>query len=202
MKNNSKPSFIEEARRKQIIQTAVDSIALKGYCNTSLDDIAKNAGISKSVISYYFKYKDNLLMEMTETLVSDMNNYIKSQVNACETATEKMHAYVIASLDYFNSNRNNFLVTLDIGINFKFREYNNLLNPVVYDICRNNIKKILILGQQRDEFKEHLSLKTMPSIIQGTIDGLGLQWVVDQDSVSLEECKDIIISMIDCLIKK
>jgi AcrR family transcriptional regulator len=44
-------SFIEEARRRQIIASAVEVISEVGFGNASLARIAEHAGISKGVIS-------------------------------------------------------------------------------------------------------------------------------------------------------
>lgn len=46
------PTFIEAARRAQIVQCASDAIDELGFERASLAEIAKRAGISKSVISY------------------------------------------------------------------------------------------------------------------------------------------------------
>ncbi|MEV7908062.1 TetR family transcriptional regulator, partial [Streptomyces anulatus] len=46
-------SFIERARRAQIIASAIEVIAEHGFANASLARIAKHAGISKGVISYH-----------------------------------------------------------------------------------------------------------------------------------------------------
>jgi AcrR family transcriptional regulator len=56
-----KPTFIEEARRKQIVEAAMETIADSGYVNASLAEIAKSADISKGVISYHFESKDELI---------------------------------------------------------------------------------------------------------------------------------------------
>ena len=47
-------SFIEEARRAQIISSAIEVIAELGFARASLAQIARHAGISKGVISYHF----------------------------------------------------------------------------------------------------------------------------------------------------
>lgn len=43
-----RPSFIEAARRTQLIAYAIETIASLGYAQASLAHIAKLAGISKS----------------------------------------------------------------------------------------------------------------------------------------------------------
>lgn len=56
-------SFIEQARRRQIIDAAVTTLARDGFGNTSLAAIARTAGISKGVISYHFSGKEELMEE-------------------------------------------------------------------------------------------------------------------------------------------
>jgi TetR/AcrR family fatty acid metabolism transcriptional regulator len=54
-------SFIEAARRAQIIECAMEAIACLGMAQASLAQIAAGAGISKGGISYYFGSKDALI---------------------------------------------------------------------------------------------------------------------------------------------
>ena len=51
------PTFTEAARRTQIIECAIETLATLGYAQASLAHIAKRAGISKGVIVYYFSSK-------------------------------------------------------------------------------------------------------------------------------------------------
>src|ERR1700761_6268535 len=62
--NQRSGSFIEQARRAQIVDSAVETIAEVGYGNASLAQIAKRAGISKGVISYHFAGKDELMQQV------------------------------------------------------------------------------------------------------------------------------------------
>ena len=39
-----KPSLIEEVRRRQIVDTAIRTIASRGFAHTTLNDIAEEAG--------------------------------------------------------------------------------------------------------------------------------------------------------------
>ena len=55
-----KRSFIEEARRAQIIEAAIDVIADLGASQSSLAKIAERANISTSLILYHFKDKEEL----------------------------------------------------------------------------------------------------------------------------------------------
>jgi hypothetical protein len=56
----SKRTFIEEARRRQILDAALQLFAQRGYNETSLSDIAAAVDVSKGVISYHFQGKGDL----------------------------------------------------------------------------------------------------------------------------------------------
>ncbi|PWJ44587.1 TetR/AcrR family transcriptional regulator [Sediminitomix flava] len=55
---------IREQSRKLILDTAASLFAEKGYLNTSISTIAKEAGIAKGSLYHYFKSKEELLNEL------------------------------------------------------------------------------------------------------------------------------------------
>jgi len=50
----------DDSRKALIIEAGITSIALKGYKKSSIADIAKSAGVSKSLVLYHFPNKYNL----------------------------------------------------------------------------------------------------------------------------------------------
>ncbi len=62
----SRPTFTEAARRTQIIECAIETLATLGYAQASLAHIAKRAGISKGVIVYYFSSKEELFEQVIQ----------------------------------------------------------------------------------------------------------------------------------------
>ena len=61
------PEYREEARRK-IIAAGWDVMSRKGYCATTLDDIAAQVGVTKSALYIYFKNKDDLVGEIVKMI--------------------------------------------------------------------------------------------------------------------------------------
>lgn len=61
-----------EARRAQLIDATMKCIARKGLGNTSIGDVASEAGLSQGIVNLHFDSKDNLL---TETLRALANEY-------------------------------------------------------------------------------------------------------------------------------
>jgi AcrR family transcriptional regulator len=62
------PTFISDARQKQIVDCAIETLAEVGYARASLAVIARRAGISKSVILYHFKDKEELLEKVVDDI--------------------------------------------------------------------------------------------------------------------------------------
>ena len=57
-------TFIETARRAQIVAAAIDTIAEEGYPGASFARIAERLGISRGLISYHFAGKDDLIKQV------------------------------------------------------------------------------------------------------------------------------------------
>ncbi len=51
----------KSVRRQKIIDTAADLFQKKGYSSTTLDDVAKELGVSKAALYHYVSSKDELL---------------------------------------------------------------------------------------------------------------------------------------------
>src|SRR5579885_966269 len=76
------PSFIESARRAQIVECAIDAIAALGYPRASLAQIARRARISKGVISYYFADKDELIRQVVHEVLTAFDSYMRPRIEA------------------------------------------------------------------------------------------------------------------------
>jgi TetR/AcrR family transcriptional regulator, fatty acid metabolism regulator protein len=200
MMDDNKKTFIQEARRKQIIKTSVERIATQGYGNTSLDDIAKSAGISKSVIAYHFKHKDNLIRQTANSLLEELSEYVRKEIDLYDSAADKMRVYIKSNFKFLIINRNNFLVSLDIGLNIKPWEDQNLFSLITYVGCQKRIQNILKYGLKTGEFREDIDLDAIASIVQGAIDGISLQWIFAEELVSIDKCQDNLICMLEGII--
>lgn len=57
-----------EAARKRIIAAGWDVMCRKGYCATTMDEIAAEVGVTKSALYLYFKNKDALVAEIVQLI--------------------------------------------------------------------------------------------------------------------------------------
>ena len=190
-----KPSFIEEARRRQIVETAIQTIATQGFSQTSLAEIARKAGISKGVISYHFAGKEELIEEILRSLLRQPAEFIKERVGRVESALDQIRAYVEANFEFMETHRDYYVALVDLwgrrgaaGDHYHF-------NAEAYEPSRHYLSHILEAGRERGELR-HVPVHTTASLIQATIDGVMLQWVFDEDAVDLAVSRAEVLEMI------
>ncbi|HUN69740.1 MAG TPA: TetR/AcrR family transcriptional regulator, partial [Burkholderiales bacterium] len=86
------PKLVEE-RREQIVKAATKLFSEQGYYLTTIQDIAREAGISVGLIYQYFKDKDDVLF-LTLKLV--LETYEKVIPEAIETAEHPLERLCLA----------------------------------------------------------------------------------------------------------
>jgi AcrR family transcriptional regulator len=70
------PEYREEAK-KRIVEAGLDVMYENGYCNTTMEDIARRLDVSKPALYRYFKNKDELVIESA--------NYLQKQYREINT---------------------------------------------------------------------------------------------------------------------
>ncbi|MCV2863506.1 TetR family transcriptional regulator C-terminal domain-containing protein [Albidovulum sediminicola] len=73
------------ARRQQLIEATIETIAERGYARTTLTDVANRAGLSHGLVNFHFETKEKLL---TETLVFLSEEYRANWVAALDRAPD------------------------------------------------------------------------------------------------------------------
>ncbi|HWG61985.1 MAG TPA: TetR/AcrR family transcriptional regulator [Streptosporangiaceae bacterium] len=147
-------TFIEEARRAQIVQCAADVIAESGYAKATMAEIAKRAGIAKSVISYHFEDKNEVMQELVRTAVATSTQFLEPRMAAEPSASGKIHAFLAGSADYMTVHRNMNLAVLEIASNALDAAVRPLLVSMSMELQRAALEQILLEGQASGELRE------------------------------------------------
>lgn len=62
---------VRHLRRDQVIEATISVIAKNGFARTTLSLVAKEAGLSQGIVSFYFKSKDGLLLDTLRHLADE-----------------------------------------------------------------------------------------------------------------------------------
>jgi AcrR family transcriptional regulator len=188
-------SFIEETRRSQIIDIAIQTIATQGFSQASLAEIAKEAGISKGVISYHFDGKEELVEEILRSLLRKPAEFVKERVSRAGSALEKLRAYIEANFEFMKRNRVGYVALVDLWGQRDSAGGRNSLNADAYEPSRHYLAHILEEGQRAGAMRE-LAVTPTASLIQGAIDGVMLQWVLDEKAIDLDVAREEVVNMV------
>ena len=108
-------TFTNEARRAQIVEHAIATIAELGYAGASFVQIAKRAGLSSTrLISYHFAGRDELMNEVARKVLADFFAFVHPRVEAQTTAAGQLRAFVEANVDFMREHRTYLQVLVDI----------------------------------------------------------------------------------------
>jgi AcrR family transcriptional regulator len=152
-------SFIEQARRAQIVEATIEVLADYGYANLSFSRIAKHAKISPSLISYHFKDKKELLYEVLTTISIDRMQHAQTAVNAVSAAADKLRVAIEADLAYMGTHPKRFPAVVEIT--FNSRDANGRItyladgeDELQADPATVLLEDIMRAGQKSGEFGE------------------------------------------------
>ena len=89
---------VEEARRVQLIEVTIDSLAEVGFVGSTLAQIASRAGVSPGLVAHYFGDKDGLLEATFRTLSRRLNERVRLRFSTAYTPRGRIQAVIDANL--------------------------------------------------------------------------------------------------------
>jgi TetR/AcrR family transcriptional regulator, fatty acid metabolism regulator protein len=176
--NQPKPSFIETARRAQIIECAIDAIAELGFAQASLAQIAKRAGVSTGVILYYFAGKDDLIREVGVHVFTTGRGAIEPLVQQQTDPRSALRTFIEASVAYIAANPKRVLAIMNILRAGRTDGTTPKIDPTVYEPRRIGFRNVLEWGQREGAFRP-FSVGVMVETIVEALDSIPPQLAAD-----------------------
>jgi AcrR family transcriptional regulator len=163
----SRQTFTETARRAQIVEAAIDTIAEVGYAHASFARIAKRAGLSSTgLISYHFASKDELIEQVVTTIFHMIEQFMAQRMEQQSSAADALRTYIQANAAFIGAHRTQMKTLLDIfmhgGLHYDETTERTVVSP---------IEEILRWGQASGEFRA-FDTRVLAVVIQRAVDGL------------------------------
>lgn len=186
-----KRTFIETARRDQIVAATIETLAEVGYGNASLASIAKRAGLSSTgLITYHFTNKGALIEQVVGDVLDHIADYLAERAPDTADPRARLHAYIVASIDYIRAHTSEMKALLAIFLS----------GAVIYDGATNPatiapLEQILTDGKRSGAFRQ-IDTNVAAALIQRSIDGIPL--ALDQDpGLDLDAYADSLLTLIE-----
>ncbi len=165
------PTFTEAARRTQLIECAIETIATLGYGQASLAQIAKRAGISKGVIIYYFKSREELIEQVVTDIYTAAVQAVTPQIAAQPTAQLRLQTYIRSAVDYIGTHRMRMVALLEIALNYRTADGKLRYGGTSEEWILTALEALLRQGQEDGEFRA-FDLRVMAVTIRRAIDAV------------------------------
>ncbi len=164
-------TFIEAARRAQLVAAAVDTLAAVGYGRASLARIAERAGTSKGVATYHFANKQDLIGEVVADVLARGGAYMRPRVEAETTGMGMLRAYIESNLGFMASHRNHILALREIFANARDDDGCPLYGLDALERMTGDLEARLGHFQATGEFRE-FDARVMAIAIRAAIDAV------------------------------
>lgn len=107
--------------KQDIARAALELFLIKGYENTSLNDIADEVGLTKPAIYYHYESKDALFHEVLTLFFSGMKEWSAARLRPCRTLEDLMRT-MLTSIGRFRDVASILLEKDTAGRPYSFNE--------------------------------------------------------------------------------
>lgn len=167
-------------KQELIVRTAYEAIAASGVDRMSLQAIADQAGVSKGLLIYYFKTKENLVLAAMERVLNRVSARIEDAIAGTGSPRDALVAMIEAIFVGPDANRDFYLVYLDILDHAARFEPFKALHDTFHDIVNAHYAQVIRRGVDAGEFTV-ADVDASATVLRAIIDGLFLQWLQETD---------------------
>ncbi|PTE08867.1 transcriptional regulator BetI [Mesorhizobium helmanticense] len=90
----------KEVRQLQLIEATIDSLAKRGYSETTMADVADGAGLSRGIVNFHFESKEKLLVATLAFMADEYAAHWRAALTrAGDDPARQLQALVAADFD-------------------------------------------------------------------------------------------------------
>jgi len=168
-----------EDSRRDLMNVAIDCFAKYGFQATSIDRIAKAAGVTKGALYYHFKDKEEILFEAVRNRVGQFERRVVADLEPSGDARQALRNLGRICFEHATkSNHRRLIVTLMVEsldtnqrVTAQFRR--------MMERFRGYLQSVVRSGQQRGQFRKDIDATVAAEVYAGAIMGAEIQYYQD-----------------------
>ena len=188
MSSTAKPSktdVVTDFRRSQLLDAARDRFGKHGLAGTTVDGIAKSAGVAKGTVYLYYKSKEDILRHVLDEDLRQLHDDTVPIIRGAGTIEEKLERFISSALTFFDLKRDFFeQVHFEMGTDVRKKCQQKL--EVVFRAQVDSWEQTLAEAQ-RAGLVGNLNLSTSALMIVALASGLAKQRLRGWASGPIEE---------------
>ena len=168
---------------QQIVEAAVRVFARKGYYNSRVSDIAREAGIAAGTIYLYFRTKDDILVTLFRDKMADFVDTVRKAIAVEPDAASKVRRLVSLHFRILEDNPDLAeVVQVELRQGQKFFRGASSQEIGAYFAL---IGSVLEEGVAEGRFRSGLPVKVATKMLFGAMDQVATSWVLGRRSYQL-----------------
>ncbi len=164
----------EKERRRQIIEAARRVFLRKGYYKTRMDDIVKEAGLSKGTIYWYFKSKRDVFNAIYKEWFQESLEKLLPIIASKKTARSRLYELGLEVIKLIESEPESFRAMLELYIQALDSRKSWRLLQEFYKDAIAKLEMLIQEGIKRKEFRPDLDIRSTSLFIIQNLDLLDL----------------------------
>jgi len=177
---------------ERILQTAFECISSKGYVNVSMRDIADEAGVALSQLTYHYKNKDGLLTEVIKMMIQEYLVEVEEHLRKGVTPKERLSDLITYFQEVLEENPKLFKMFYDFtSMSLWSAQFSNLLRNL-FDNLVNLIEKYVLDDIPLKSNLRTYTPKSIARMLLGAMFGTAIQVILDPQEKKLPEALNAI----------
>ena len=180
-------------KREAILRAAIKVFARRGYFNSKVADVAKEAGIADGTVYLYFKSKDEILHSIFDRAMAEFIAEGRAELAEMENPQDKLRRIAELHLEKLGADRDLAIVfQVELRGSTKFMQEFSAAGFAEYlDI----IQQVFMEGQQKEIFHENLKPIICAKILYGALDEMVTNWILSNKSYPLAPMADEVLKV-------
>lgn len=178
------------ARRQDLVQGTIRSIAALGYSNSTVQTICEAANVSRGLIGHYFDGKDALLLEAFRHLCDRQDAEMREAIRAAGgDPLDRLLAATVVSFQSASSRENALVWFALCGV----APWNPQMIELYHSLYRR-YRSWIGRMMERAARDRGITINARHAALTYAqmVDGFWLGWLMDHDAYSLEEATGIV----------
>lgn len=171
-----------EAKRLLILEAAAACFAQSGYDDTSMNDVAAAAKVSKGSLYDYFKNKEDLFYAVFAWLQQQLMQSLLAETGTASSAQDRIVRTVDAAVAGLIQHISLYPVSLEVwaaAARTGTRERFAQAMRQSYTDYRREVIELIRSAQSTGELKADVDAEGLAAVLVGAVDGLLLQYWLD-----------------------
>ncbi|HEX4223368.1 MAG TPA: TetR family transcriptional regulator [Pseudonocardiaceae bacterium] len=162
-------SFIHAARRKQLVECAIEVIAEVGLARASTVRIAQRAGVSRGVLTYHFRDRAELVEQVIQFVYDLGAEVLGPKLARAGTPRELMLTFIGGSVELYAAHPTPMAALTEIYADARGADGVSRASHRRHSQERSDVSAVLRAGQEQGQFRA-FDVDVMYSTIRAALD--------------------------------